>query len=283
MIAALAAGWRAHAALAESGRVRVVAALAASVYAHAGDTLVWLGGSRATLHPRAVLATAPPAARAGDTLGVDVSGAARWAPPPGPRDARAVAALAAGCRPLVASLDALGRPEGFAASLLAAARPAATGARLLERALPAARALAAACARDDAPAAVDAAAGLVGLGPGLTPSGDDFVGGAFFARAVLARAGAGEPSAWAAAAARLDAVAAHRTHAISRVLLADLLRGEGWEPLHALVAGLARADADAARRAAARLVGLGHCSGWNLLAGFVTGAAPGIASRADPG
>jgi hypothetical protein len=53
--------------------------------------------------------------------------------------------------------------------------------------------------------------------------------------------------------------------------------------LHALVAGLARADADAARRAAARLVGLGHCSGWNLLAGFVTGAAPGIASRADPG
>src|SRR5262249_31174456 len=61
-------------------------------------------------------------------------------------------------------------------------------------------ALASACAADDPVSAAAAANTLVGLGPGLTPAGDDFTGGAFFARAVLARARVVDPAAREAAA-----------------------------------------------------------------------------------
>jgi len=284
VLTALAAGHRALEALDGSGgAVRVVAALSESIYARAGEALVWLGGPRAMLHPRAVRVAVLPPARTHDTLALDLARSTRWEPPASALDARTVATFTTGCRALARDLHALGTPDGLAALLLQGSRPATTEAELLERALPAARALGAACARDDWRAAADAAADLIGLGPGLTPSGDDFVGGAFFARALLARAGLCDRDGWTTAATRIRDVAASRTHPISAALLDDLLRGEGWQPLHDLARALACADTAGARVAARTLVGLGHSSGWDLLAGFVTGAAPGIAQRPDPG
>jgi hypothetical protein len=56
-------------------------------------------------------------------------------------------------------------------------------------------------------------------------------------------------------------------------LLGDLLAGEGWAPLHDLARALAGDDETASRDAARHLTRLGHSSGWDLLAGFVAGAA----------
>ncbi|MGH7356194.1 MAG: hypothetical protein ACRELS_16660, partial [Candidatus Rokuibacteriota bacterium] len=145
MITALAAGHRAHEALrASAGAVRVVAALSESVYASAGEVLVWLGGPRATLHPRAVRVAVVPPARTDDALALDLAGTVRWEPPATALDARGAAALEAGCRALAQDPDALGVPDGLAALLFGRARLATTEAALLARALPAARALGAA-------------------------------------------------------------------------------------------------------------------------------------------
>src|SRR5207247_2370326 len=132
--------------------------------------------------------------------------------------------------------------------------------------------LARACAADDPARSAEAATALLGLGPGLTPAGDDFTGGAFFARALLARAGIVDAAAWQAGASAVRTAAARLTHPIGAALLGDLLAGEGWAPLHDLAAALARDDEPAALDAAGRLTRLGHSSGWDLLAGFVAGA-----------
>src|SRR6267143_638287 len=132
--------------------------------------------------------------------------------------------------------------------------------------------LARACAADDPPRTAEATTALLGLGPGMTPAGDDFVGGAFFARALLARAGACDAEAWRHAADAVRAAAARLTHPIGSALLGDLLVGEGWAALHDVAAALARDDEPAALEAARRLTRLGHSSGWDLLAGFVAGA-----------
>src|SRR5438477_478010 len=94
------------------------------------------------------------------------------------------------------------------------------------------------------------------------------------ARSSLARAGAGDAARWRSAAEAIRASAPGRTHPISAALLGDLLDGEGWAPLHDLASALAAgAPEAAAREAARRLTRLGHSSGWDLLAGFVAGAA----------
>ncbi len=136
----------------------------------------------------------------------------------------------------------------------------------------AARALRRGAARLAARAAAEAATALLGLGPGMTPAGDDFVGGAFFARALLARAGACDAAGWRHAADAVRAAAARLTHPIGAALLGDLLVGEGWAALHDLAAALARDHESATVEAARRLTRLGHSSGWDLLAGFVAGA-----------
>ena len=124
---------------------------------------------------------------------------------------------------------------------------------------------------------MEAATALLGLGPGLTPSGDDYVGGAFFARARVA--GGDARAHWARAAAAVRAHAPGRTHPISAALLGDLLDGDGPAPLHDLVGALARgAPVAAALAAARRLVRLGHSSGWDMLAGFIGGIS-GIPSE----
>ena len=143
----------------------------------------------------------------------------------------------------------------------------------LAGAAKAADAMAAACARDDADTAASAAVALLGLGAGLTPSGDDLVGGAFFARAALAEVGGGDGAAWRQAATSMRAAAGEATNPISAALLSDLLEGHGWSALHDLVSALASDDDSRATTAARRLIRLGHSSGWDVLAGFVAGAA----------
>jgi hypothetical protein len=93
---------------------------------------------------------------------------------------------------------------------------------------------------------------LVGLGPGLTPSGDDYLGGVMVALRMDER-GAQADALWRWLEPRL----AERTSAISAAHLAAAAQGEAHEALHAVLAG---ADP-------ALLDGVGHCSGWDALAG----------------
>jgi hypothetical protein len=100
---------------------------------------------------------------------------------------------------------------------------------------------------------------LIGLGPGLTPSGDDYLGGVLIALHRLER----KPQAlglWRWLEPRVA-----RTSAISAAHLAAAAAGEGHEALHRCLAVLcSNADWTEALEAIARV---GHVSGWDSLAG----------------
>jgi hypothetical protein len=262
-----AIGAIAHAALTRTaGTARVVARLTSSTYLDAEGTLVWLGPAHATLHPRAILAGA--AADDGDALVFAIDGLVPWRPVPLALARADVTTIRRGWRALVADLHALGTPGGFGALLAGA--PLAFP---LDGARGAADELASACARDDTDAATTAALALLGVGGGLTPSGDDFVGAVLFARRLLAEAGDADAAAWRRVADRVRAAALERTHPLSATLLGDLADGHSYASLHDLVQGLARETPAEARHAGRRLVRLGHSSGWDMLAGLGAGLA----------
>jgi hypothetical protein len=259
---ATAIGWRAHAALsATGGRAVVLAPLSASCYANAAGELIWIGPPGAPLHPRSVMTSDAAGLSGHGPVHLVVDGVTPWRPPalqeppPGIRDA---------ARALHARVSELGEPRGLGRLLVPNTRDDVVAAR----ARPHARALASACAADDPAAVAAAARPLLGLGAGLTPSSDDYVGGALFARRLVERR---DTVPWEAAVARIVADTATLTHPISARLLADLAGGEGWAPLHDLAAALADQDPHAALDAARRLTALGHTSGWDILAGVWAG------------
>jgi hypothetical protein len=97
--------------------------------------------------------------------------------------------------------------------------------------------------------------GLLGLGPGLTPEGDDLLAGAAAAVAALEPWSSERRAAWLAAVAPPDAAA--RTTKLSATLLALAARGQAIEPVHALL------DLEHERwePALERLERLGHSTG----------------------
>ena len=108
----------------------------------------------------------------------------------------------------------------------------------------------------------DEAQTLIGLGPGLTPSGDDYLGGVLIALHYFGR----KPQAqglWRWLEPRLV-----RTSAISGAHLAAAAAGEGHEALHRCLDALCTRAPDWIAVLAA-LDGVGHCSGWDSLAGVV--------------
>lgn len=261
-----AVGWKAHAALRTAGGVaRVIAPLTASVYLEAGGEIVWLGERGAFLHPRALLA-AGDLATEGERLAFDLTAIDPWQP------RRVARADPTALRSAVCDFAArLGHARQDGAALLGLGRLllGATPDFPLDRAVGPVVKIAAACDRDDAEGAAAAAEPLLGLGPGLTPSGDDFVGGVLFARHAVALPGA----AWTDAGAAIVARARSRTHPISAALLEDLATGEGHEPLHNLVESLARGAIEETWRAVQQLGRLGGSSGWDMLTGVLVGLA----------
>ncbi|MCS7235506.1 MAG: DUF2877 domain-containing protein [Armatimonadota bacterium] len=118
-----------------------------------------------------------------------------------------------------------------------------------QRALAGARAL----------AAGDLASGwglLCGLGPGLTPAGDDFLCGWMLALFVTRR-----PRPWMPEAAR-------STHRIARSYLQAACLGQASEAWHRLVIALEGPHWETAART---VVSVGHTSGADALAGFLAG------------
>lgn len=104
------------------------------------------------------------------------------------------------------------------------------------------------------------AAGLIGLGPGLTPSGDDLIGGALCALHATGRGtAAARLAGWALPLAKSG------TNRISCAHLACAAEGECGEAVNdAIVALVAGGEADLER-----IDAIGHTSGWDALAGAV--------------
>jgi hypothetical protein len=113
---------------------------------------------------------------------------------------------------------------------------------------------------------------LVGWGWGLTPSGDDFLGGLLFAIHVLENAYPEDFKRDRKAVADLMEWAKERTNPISHTLLSDLALGQGPEPLHELVNAIVMGtDLGNVMFNTNRLMEIGSTSGWEMLAGFMTG------------
>jgi len=259
------AGALAHAALAQSGgRTRPVPGFEATGFRLAAGELIWVGHA-APLHPRVALVDVGDAGAAIDRLAIDTAHIHAPRALPELRQTRVDAARAASRA--VLRLNGAYELGGFA-TLLVGGCPAFP----LSHRADAALALAEACAENDAGGFVSAAARLLGAGSGLTPSGDDYVGGALFARRL---AGMDERS--LGAARDIVALAAARTHAISAALLGDLACGSSYAALHGVAEAIAVSGddtrtwaMDAHMRA---LAGIGHSSGWDMLAGFIAGLA----------
>ena len=108
---------------------------------------------------------------------------------------------------------------------------------------------------------------LLGLGPGLTPAGDDFLAG-FLGMAALA-----SPAALTLlhdTEAAFLGLAGKQTTLLSYAFLREAIRGVLAPPVDALAAAILQgADAQAVARAAAEAAGLGHTSGLDTLAGMI--------------
>lgn len=195
-------------------------------------------------------------------LGIDLGGAAVWDPCPdwdglrGRRDA-IVPRL-----PRLQALCLRRAPAGSFLALLEAARPGdGLAGVFLSKARKAAQALREGWSGDveRLPAG---AAGLAGLGTGLTPAGDDFLVGTMLGAWLIHPA--------AAALCRVIAlVAIPRTTALSAAFLQAAARGECGASWHALLEALDGGHRGELEKAVLGLLAHGATSGADALAGFL--------------
>jgi hypothetical protein len=127
--------------------------------------------------------------------------------------------------------------------------------------------LGAALRRGDAEAASTYAKAMVGLGPGLTPSGDDFLVGLFAVLHVPESPCHGLKD----LCAKLVADAVGKTNAISVAALKAAAHGRVREPVHALMRELVAGTCESVKAALAPVLAIGSTSGADMVAGIVSG------------
>jgi len=131
--------------------------------------------------------------------------------------------------------------------------------------------IAKACLLRDIPGLLREADALVGLGEGLTPSGDDFLGGLLFCVNIIQRLYPGFTNLDSSEQALFIESAKQRTNLISFTLLKDLTNGQAIEPLHELLHSILSDQPSESIRPASCLTRIGHSTGWDLLTGALTG------------
>lgn len=273
---------------------KVLAVLSDTIYLSTRDgEIFWICPERSPLHRRCILVSLPPKVVSGEECFwqctrltfsggpfIDLRTAREWSPSgAGTRKSASLAGLwGCFCR-LLGVLNLLEVQEGMGRAIsrgraLAEGRtlPAFPPTSIMGRVQDMALDLAHACLDRDFPSVARKGKEMIGLGPGLTPSGDDFLGALFFAARSLHQAYP-EDFPWAEdAVSELLDWAKTRTHPISYAIFSDLALGHGPEPLHDLIGGLLEGrDLDPVLEAALRLTAIGHSSGWDMLAGAVTG------------
>jgi hypothetical protein len=106
---------------------------------------------------------------------------------------------------------------------------------------------------------------LAGLGPGLTPSGDDFLGGVLITLHTLGETDVGRPL-WHP----IHHQARTAGNAISLAHLAAAAEGVGADGIHNALSAVLRGHAGEIQAAIAAITEIGHTSGWDTMAGVVT-------------
>ena len=109
-----------------------------------------------------------------------------------------------------------------------------------------------------------AARRLVGLGPGLTPSGDDFWCGVMIALRAM-----GCLDILKKVSGDVLKQAEYRTNKISRAHMECAANGQGAQTLHETISAMGMADEARLSSALCELDKIGHSSGWDSLAGVV--------------
>jgi hypothetical protein len=143
---------------------------------------------------------------------------------------------------------------------------AATDDAVMARARPLVLQVADACRSHDRQRIALGADALIGFGGGLTPSGDDLVGGLLFGLKTLRTAYPGMD--WCDLAISAESYRT-RTHLISFTLLSDLADGHAIAPVHDIMNGiLGGAPLEGIHLAISQLTQVGHSTGWDLLAGL---------------
>ncbi len=218
--------------------LRKVRGFEATDYAWQHERIVWAGTHAHTDHPRN--AWRP------------------WQPAPLSCDAQRLQRGASACMAMLAELP----PLGLLPWLIGGPLPFP-----MDRVAPRFKAVRDALQSNDCCAFEAAALRVLGLGPGLTPSGDDFIGAIFFAlvHAPRARWQGQMP----ALQTRIRAAAATATNLISAALLDDLMAGRSYRCLHELLAALHSQDPAQIEASARTLQRIGASSGADMLAGLL--------------
>ena len=120
-------------------------------------------------------------------------------------------------------------------------------------------------------ASAEAVGGLLGLGPGLTPSGDDFLVGALALLDAIGERGAH------AALARAVIAALGSTSPLSACFLRAAAAAHVGEALHRAVSSTIADNAGAAIEA---IENVGHSSGWDMMAGITTALRTSLTAHA---
>lgn len=131
------------------------------------------------------------------------------------------------------------------------------------------------CRRGNLQSVLQLADQLIGLGPGLTPSGDDFIGGLIFMSFHLNATYPAERWWGSGDIGGLLARSELMTTQISHVLLTDLAEGQSHASLHDLTdALLTDSEGFVASRHVGHVTAIGHGSGWDMLTGMLAGLLP---------
>ncbi|MBI4495920.1 MAG: DUF2877 domain-containing protein [Deltaproteobacteria bacterium] len=297
MVEASLIGEKARSLLAVPGSSgTVLAAFSEAIYlSHAGGELLWVTHHGLPAHRRAILVSsikrvAQPGMdflamdghlHIGDELVIDLSGTTVWSPPAVKRGRVVPLSIVNRCfQQLVAAFPANGREDGLG-QLIPLASAFAAGEEMagdfpegsvVAKARGSVERIAQVCLRRDIVSMMHGLWELVGLGPGLTPSGDDFVGGLLFVAHCLNVSYPDEFGWENGAVGELLARAYTETNRISHTILSDLALGHGPQPLHHLMVSLLQGgQAKSIMPHIIQLLRIGHTSGWDLLAGFITG------------
>ena len=274
-------------------RGRVLAALSNAIYLLTDmNELFWIATAAAALHQRCAIISSPlPGPSVGAPFHVehhrltidpafvfDIGQAPVWhAPYVEPQHVLEISQLSARIQTFISNLD-FSQAEGFGnfiSLILQLTRNESTNPQpvLVDPVLLFARPLileiAHACIEHDPQRISQNADALIGLGAGLTPSGDDFLGGLLFAIKTIQTVYP-DPN-FKNYEISIDTYSS-QTNLISFTLLRDLANGHAIAPLHHIVNVLISGESlDSIYPSVSKLTRVGHSTGWDLLTGLLTG------------
>jgi hypothetical protein len=274
---------------------KVLAALSTTIYFASKDgEILWMSRDELPMHRRCILTSFQPDSiyvgqsffaqgpflKFGDGTVIDLSQAEEWTPSVvRPEQAEPLTVINACTRRLLEAVTKLGNAKGFGqiipliSSLVDGNKQAISNTDpLFDKARNSILDLATACFNFDMTEVTRRGRELVGLGPGLTPSGDDFLGGLLFAAHSLKTAYPQDFNWEEEPVTDLIDWAYTQTHPISHAILRDHAFGHGPEPFHDVVISLLNGqDLVRTMGGVTRLLGIGDSSGWDIMAGMLTG------------